>query len=140
MFKGHHYSKNEILLNSNIISDAYKLDHYDYVYSVYKKVADELGLYFPEKFGFAYSTNKELSGFKNKYIVSADKNKVTKCDFRFSLQILLENSFYSPISLEYALDKESKKSLENHARMYFNCEDDNYSEYISDSFIVKNKI
>ena len=138
MFKGKHYSKNEILLESNIYSNAHKLIHYDYIHAIYKKVANELGLYFPYKFGFAYSLNKDDIGFKHKYNIEANNNKVTKCDFRYSLQILLEDSFYSPLSLKYAL--KNPKHIENHAKMYFNCEDDNYSEYISDLFIVKNKI
>lgn len=135
MFKGLHFSKIDIDADSIIISNASKLEHYDEIWFEYKKVADELGLYFPYEFGFAYlNTKEDLKYHSKKYFVECEIDKVTRCDYRYSMQILLENSFFSPMTVKYAL--KNKKDLKKHIENYFNCKDEKFAEYVSDNFIV----
>lgn len=139
MFKGLHFSKIDIGTGSIIISNASKLEYYDEIWSEYKKSADELGLYFPYDFGFAYSETKEdLKYHSKKYLVECENAEVTRCDYRYSMQILLENSFFSPMSLNYAL--KNRKELKEHIENYFNCKDEEFAEYISDKFLIIEKL
>ena len=70
------------------------------------------------------------------YQVECNPEFVTKCDFRYSLQLLLEDSFFSPISLRYAMN--NLDQLKEHAEKYFRPSFiDNNNELISDRFEIK---
>ena len=136
MFKGVHLS--DTLLNvGDIITSKQSIEvMFPVLYDNYKKIANELNIYYPINFGYAYSIDKSYNAdlFNHTYIVEAPIDCVTKGDYRFSIQLLAENSFFSPISLNYALKNPIKFS--EHIKHYFDCIDSNYIEYISDAFEI----
>lgn len=134
-----HYSSNkEIPLGSVIFSEQHKGSTFKRFYAIYKKVADELGKYYPESFGYAYPEKREHFGNRYRcYVVTADECKVTKGNFNFSIYAMMARglgSFKGISSLE-----ERKLSIdtwiEASARTYF-AADGKDIEYISDCFEV----
>lgn len=128
---GYHLSKHDIKIGEFITSNTHVNNYFNELYQIYKDVATRNNLYFPSRYGYAYPFDKNIEGYK-KYLVRAEKKCVTYCDYNHSLQLLLENSFFSPISLHYAL--ESREAALNNAEQYFNF--NNANEIISDKFQV----
>jgi CO dehydrogenase maturation factor len=103
-----------------------------------KKVADELGKYYPENFGYAYPEKREHFGSSYRcYVVTADENKVTKGNFNFSIYAMMARGFGSFKGISSL--EERKLSIdtwiEASARTYFAAEGKDI-EYISDCFEV----
>src|ERR1044071_6145488 len=102
IFEGIHFSKdNQIPIGANIISTMHQENAFDQLWKYYKKYADENGIYFPDRFGFAY--HKDLVNSKRGRfcyeLEPLDFKFVTKADYRYSLQIIAEESFFAPVSV-----------------------------------------
>lgn len=145
-FKGFHYSDEDLEIGSTIISKIDSLTassknykkHYVTIWNVYKAVADKLGLYYPKNYGYAYPTEREVFK-KHAYLVTAPVHRVTKCDYRYSIQLMFEDSFFSPMGLKYALNPENYNALVKHAYHYFTPEK-HHIECISDAFTIVKKL
>lgn len=130
--KGIHYSDKVLDKGTTITSKVHENDNFEHFHALYAKVAKQLGLYFPNTYGYAYPIGI-IRKHKHFKIVEAPNNKITKCDFRFSLTLLLEDNFYTPLALSRALADDSLV-IEN-AKKYFNQKvEKEHTEYISDSF------
>lgn len=139
-FTGYHYSRQKLKVGDTItsmthpISDKYGPNVYNKIWTAYKTVANELGLYFPNTYGYAYGEEKKhiINGYM--YVVQAPSVKVTKCNYDYSMQLILENSFFSPMNLMYAL--KNRDALLKAAFDYFSPSDTKHIEYISDCFKI----
>lgn len=113
-FTGYHYSSKKLKIGDIITSNNNKdggtnfygkwgLKVYNKIWKAYKRVANQLNLYFPFTYGFAYGEKLKHNRSGYMYVVKAPSNRVTKCNYDHSMLLILENSFFTPISLPYAL-------------------------------------
>lgn len=152
IFEGFHYSKKDLKIGDTITSDLgnKNVEHYDYLWQAYSDVANGLGLYFPKRYGYAYDVQKSsqfpatvksydgsLKERYHEYVVTVDSKYVTRCDYRFSILLILDNGMLTPISLNYAM--KHRNALLKHAFEYFSPTREEYVELISDKFVISQK-
>ncbi len=139
----YHYSKKEIKVGSVIVSQCINDEYqqfYQLVWDKYKKVADELGIYFPEKFGFCYSEIKKFKPERNLYQCEVDEQFVTRGDLDFSPYLIIESSFFSHISRDFFLNPEYGGIARGIVMAYFHPTNSDKVELISDQFQVVSKV
>jgi len=136
-----HYSSKEIQPGSIITSAQSPSPTFNIVWPIYKQVADELGLYFPKAYGYAY-VNRSLRSFEHKYIVEAPIEYVTYGDYDHSLFVVMDRCNelvpgYRKLPLEERLRQRAIKIREE-SFAYFNFTniDPDHIEAISDRWIV----
>jgi hypothetical protein len=136
---GYHYSSEPIPLGDIITSDQHKAQTFSIVWEVYKEVADELGLYFPKEYGYAYQENQNRS-FRFKYTVDADSRFVTRGHTQHSV-------YFTMAHLSHFMDRRipslaerlvnRRKLLKTQARHYFlSLHEPENIEMISDQWCV----
>ena len=141
MTTGYHYSNVPLKINDIIISNQSNGRTYNLVWKFYKKVAGELELYFPGKFGYAYPISKNnLSTAKYHYAVTAPADKVTSGNFDYSLYVTMASlsSFMDRSIRDFDARLANRDQLiQNQAIQYFTeIADINKVELISDRWRV----
>jgi|SRR5476651_254297 len=139
---GIHYAPYPIETGNRIISRQGKALSYDIVWPIYKAVADELGLYFPKEYGYAYPLDKtDLDRFKrfSEHIVLAPDYQVTVGNLHYSLFVTMSSYMSSDRSLPLADRLIARQQLiRERAITYFTeTTDVNTCEMISDAWVVQ---
>ncbi len=133
-----HYSSNEIVGGSVIRSDQTKERLYRHVHAIYKGVADDLGKYFPDEYGYAYPIWTPRKKFPYVYQVTAEASYVTAGNFNHSLYVAIArvSEFTDkrlPLNQRVANRDGMIRQL---AELYFAPGPVEYRELISDRWIV----
>jgi hypothetical protein len=137
-----HYSAHPLEIGSRIFSAQTKALSYDIVWPIYKAVADELGLYFPKEYGYAYPIDKtDLDRFKrfSEHFVVAPDNQVTRGNFHYSLFVTMSSYMSADRSLPLADRLLAREQLtRKRAYTYFTeISSVNACELISDAWVVE---
>lgn len=123
---GRHQSKNQLKSGDLIISNQSNFASYKPLWKIYKEAADELGLDYPETYGYAYpaevepngylvSTSYCIRGYTQKslfYIMSLGMNHVIKDVPRtmpIEERMILRHQRIKQIALEYFQPQESER-------------------------------
>ena len=134
----YHYSDNRLKIGDRIYSHQSTGKTFNLVWSLYKIIADELGIYFPKDYGYAYPSNHlENVTSLNLYTVSAPSNSVTSGNYNYSLYVTMA-------ALGQLTDKTIKdmdrriltrnRVIKERAKLYFLAKEN--IELISDLWIV----
>ena len=144
---GYHYSTREINEGSVVYSKQDQSTTYQRFWKIYKSIADELGIFYPEKFGYA-APNRNYGasrGFPNCYEVRSEKNLVCVGNYHHSLYITmsigLQNGDFKKIrSLPERIAAQDKYII-GEARKYFTeLTDVDSLEVISENWIVQKRV
>lgn len=136
---GYHYSREHLKVGDKIISHQTNAKTYKLVWQLYKEVADKLGTYYPNSFGYAYPMKK--AGFTQKlYIVNAPIDRVTRGNFDYSTYVTMANlgSFMDRNITNFDERLENRNQLiKQQAKTYFTSTADiDRVELISDQWRV----
>lgn len=145
MIAGKHYSTKGIPTGSTIISLQTQAQSYKLVWSLYKQVADELGIYFPDAFGYAYTTDVGRPQFKHptwkEYDVLTDQERVTYGNLEYSvfatMAYLRDLTDRGIVDLAERLADRAKNVKLNAHRYFTLLDDPSQVEMISDNWIVQ---
>lgn len=145
MINGKHYSTKVIPSGSCITSLQSQAQSYKLVWGLYKQVADELGIYFPAVFGYAYTSNVGRPQFKHptwhEYDVLALPEKVTYGHLDYSLfaamAYLGSLTDRSIVVLADRLVDRERQVKENALRYFTLLDDPEKIEMISDSWVIQ---
>lgn len=141
--KAVHYSKNPIETGAIITSIANSYGTYQYTWGVYKKVADELGIYFPENYGYAYPDARPEFERYSEYKVEAPDEFVSRCSLACSVMVAMD--IFSPSAIRRSnpqiksleeRDAIRAKAISKIARQYFTPTNKCRIELISDKWVV----
>lgn len=142
--RGVHYSSEHIAAGSIVFSHADQFQTYQIVWKKFKEVADENGIFLPEKFGYAYPVDHVQRTHRFLYEVEAPNERVTRGNYNHSIPMTMSNlrNFKGGLGMplaEQLLVRDENLRLE--AKKYFML--DEYSdvknihiELISDSWIM----
>lgn len=142
----YHYTSGETIPTGSTItseqSSGSSKPYYDIVWPIYKKVADELGKYFPTEFGYAYPAKRSHMEH-DPLVVEAPDDCVTAGNFSHSVYVTIDicgNGGMNDKSLPLQQRLENRKRLiEAQAREYFDVKDPSDPErveLISDRWTV----
>lgn len=142
--EGHHYSTKPINVGETIISTQTNGQSFKLVWGIYKQVADELGFYFPEKYGYAYPTDVTRMQFDepgwNKHTVEAPDDRVTTGNLDYSVLVTMSEHAYADRKIAVLADRleDRNKRIKLRALRYFCWLDDPEKiELISDCWMIK---
>jgi hypothetical protein len=139
---GIHYSPCKLEPGELIRSSQNKAQSFDIVWPIYKAVADDLGLYFPKEFGYAYPIDKtDLERFERfpEHFVFAPDTQVTRGNYHFSVYVTMSSYISADRSLslkERLIERE--RLIRERAFTYFTeTASVNACELISDMWTVQ---
>lgn len=138
---GFHYSTRQIDTGDLIASRQGHATSYKHVWTLYKRVADELGLYFPEEYAYAYPLDKtDLARFSSfsEHIVVAPDHKVTRGNFHFGVYVTMDSYLGAPRDLPLAerLIERDRRIVERAYTYFTEVNSTNAVELISDEWKV----
>jgi hypothetical protein len=138
---GIHYAPHSLEIGTRIVSAQAKALSYDIVWSIYKAVADELGLYFPVQYGYAYPIDKtDLDRFNrfSEHFVFAPDNQVTRGNYHYSVYVTMDSYMKTDRSLPLSERLAAREQLtRERAYIYFTeISSVNVCELISDAWMV----
>lgn len=139
---GVHYSHSVLLALGKIItSEQTQQQTYKLVWDQFKTVADELGVYFPNEFGYAYPKLAEPGRFTEcaTMLVEAPDDKVTRGNIDYSVyhvMAYLGQITNRKLPLAERLEQRAA-AIRDRARKYFTeLDDESKIEMISDQWAV----
>jgi hypothetical protein len=136
---GYHYSREILKVGDTLISHQTNAKTYKLVWQLYKEIADELGVYYPDAFGYAYPMKK--TGFTQKlYIVNAPIDYVTRGNFDYSTYVTMANlsNFMdrSITNFDERLENRNQLIIQQAKTYFTSITDINRVELISDQWRV----
>jgi hypothetical protein len=136
MIRAYHYTSQDLPIGSKILSNQQDSRTYSLVHKIYREVNPSL----PETYGYAYPVQKETS-HKHCYLVEVEESQVIKGDYRHSLYVSMESQCRTDNSLplKERLAKRDE-NLRNEALKYFDPQNEETVELISDSFVIVEKL
>jgi hypothetical protein len=139
---GIHYSPRTLLTGECLRSTQSKAQSFDIVWPVYKAVADELGLYFPKEYGYAYPIDKtdlERFGRFSEHFVFAPDAQVTRGNYHYSVYVTMSSyiSADRALSLKDRLVERTRLIRERAFTYFTEISSVNACELISDVWTVQ---
>lgn len=142
--QGHHYSSKVIKKADTIVSGQTTGLSYKLVWGIYKQVADELGIYMPVTFGYAYPTDVARPHFQRsdwlKHQVEAPDEKVTTGNLDYSLMVTMSEWAFADRNIKDLAQRlaDREQRIRKCAESYFTkLGDPDKIELISDCWVVQ---
>jgi hypothetical protein len=138
---GYHYSPLTLETGRTVISRQGRAASYKHVWALYKRVADELGLYFPEEYAYAYPLDKtDLARFESfsEHIVYAPDSNVTLGNFHYGVYVTMDSYLGAPrdLPLSERLVERDRRIVERAYTYFTEITNTNAIELISDKWTV----
>jgi hypothetical protein len=102
---GYHFSPLQLETGTLVTSYQGRAASYKHVWTLYKRVADDLGLYFPKQYAYAYPIDKaDLARFSRfpEHIVYAPDHKVTRGNYHYGVYVTMDSFMGAPRELPLA--------------------------------------